>query len=57
MPGLGTLDESTHDQLFARERLVFGKAEGFAKRFVLGEASESPTAGALSLEIEAVEVR
>lgn len=57
VPGLGTLDESTHDQMFAREKLVFGKAEGAAKRFVLGDASESSTAGSLSLEIEAVEVR
>jgi len=55
--GLGTLDESTHDQLFARENLVFGKAEGAPKRFVLGDAAEGSTTGSLSFEIEAVELR
>ena len=56
VPGLGTLDESTYDQIYAREKLYFGKAEGAVKRFVIGDASES-SAGALSLEIEAVEAR
>jgi hypothetical protein len=54
---LGTLDESTYDQLFVRETLVFAKAESAPKRFLLGDASQNSTLGTLSLEVEAVEVR
>ncbi|MFN0008101.1 MAG: hypothetical protein ACKVXR_09360 [Planctomycetota bacterium] len=57
VPSLGTIDQSTHDQLFARENLVFGKAEGAPKRFVLGDAAEGSTSGSLSFEIEAVELK
>jgi hypothetical protein len=57
VPSLGRLDQSTHDQLFARENLVFGKAEGAPKRFVLGDAAEGSTSGSLSFEIEAVELK
>jgi hypothetical protein len=57
VPALGAIDESTHDQMFVRERLVFGKGENAPKRFVLGEVAEGSTAGALTLEVEASEAK
>jgi hypothetical protein len=56
-PGLGKLDQATYDQLLTHERLVFGKGEGAQRRFVLGEEGAAGSKHALSLEVEASELK
>jgi hypothetical protein len=56
VPSLGKVDQSTYDQLFAREKLVFRKAEGAARTLVIGDSGAAATKGSLTLEIEASEL-
>jgi len=57
VPGLGKLDESAYDQLFAREKLVFRKADGAPRTLVIGDAGAGATKGSLALEVEASELQ
>jgi len=56
-PGLGQIEQSTYDQLLVREKLLFRKAEGSPKAFVLGEAGGPGSKRGLTLQVEAREVR